>query len=144
MEAEIAPSYKFKLAVNRGLPYLIPHGLSGELLPRRCTITVLSLGLLWVFRFCFAESLNNLNILRRLSMVLARRAKLNACHFGASHSILLFCGTVLTLTGTWVSQANLLFGLPGLSSHPIFIYKEQSSKFIWHRRYGYVLDAYLS
>ena len=41
MEAEIAPSYKFKLAVNRGLPYLIPHGLSGELLPRRCTIAEL-------------------------------------------------------------------------------------------------------
>lgn len=45
-KAEIAPSYKFKLAVNRGLPYLIPHGLSGELLPRRCTITVLP------FRLC--------------------------------------------------------------------------------------------
>ena len=40
MEAEIAPSYKFKLAVNRGLPYLIPHGLSGELLPHRCTIAI--------------------------------------------------------------------------------------------------------
>lgn len=51
--------------------------------------------------------------------------------YGASHSILLFCGTVLTLTGTWVSQANLLFRLPGLSS-PVLT-KNISSKFARHR-----------
>ena len=39
-EAEIAPSCKFKLAANRGLPCLKSRDFSGELLPRRCTITV--------------------------------------------------------------------------------------------------------
>ena len=38
MKAEIAPSYKFKLAVNRGLPCLKSHDLSGGLLLRRCTL----------------------------------------------------------------------------------------------------------
>ena len=32
--------HKFKLAVNRGLPCLRPHDLSGGLLLRRCTCTV--------------------------------------------------------------------------------------------------------
>ena len=51
LRTEIAPSCKFKLAANRGLPYLIPHGFSGELLPRRCTITGF-IWLLWVSRYC--------------------------------------------------------------------------------------------
>ena len=54
---EIAPCCKFKLAVNRGLPCLKSHDFSGELLPRRCTITVLPfppVGILLVFAFAFA------------------------------------------------------------------------------------------
>ena len=81
MEAEIAPSYKFKLAVNRGLPYLIPHGLSGELLPRRCTITGLlplapvSVSILLTIAYAVVRYLD---ILRRHSKVLAPLRLLNA------------------------------------------------------------------
>ena len=49
---------------------------------------------------------------RRSSKVFVLCVKLIACRFSTSHSILLFCGTVLTLTRTWLSQATCLFGCP--------------------------------
>ncbi len=53
-----------------------------------------------------------LNSQRRSSKVFVLCVKLIACRFSTSHSILLFCGTVLTLTRTWLSQATCLFGCP--------------------------------
>ena len=90
---------------------------------------------LWVsrlFSLLLSQSLKSSIILRRSSKVPACLSSRHAW----DHSILLFCGTVLVLTDTWVSQANLLFGLPGLSSHSIFVRQEQSSKLTWHKRYG--------
>jgi len=84
---------------------------------------------LWVsrlFSLLLTQSLKSSIILRRISKVPACLSSRHAWE----HSILLFCGTVLTLTGTWVSQANLLFRLPGLSS-PVLT-KNISSKFARH------------
>ena len=70
---------------------------------------------LMFFRLC------NHRLLRSLRFRYGRNGgHLRSSHFApahrsrlrAAHSILLFCGTVLTLTRTWLSQATCLFGCP--------------------------------
>ena len=129
MKAEIAPSYKFKLAVNRGLPYLIPHGFSGELLPRRCTIAVLPL-LLWAFRQTRlrfrCHSLAQLSYVAYLRSSLFSLLNAVKTSFAQLSSFLWHCPHPHGHLGF---PSKLLFRLPGLSSLKKFKRVHQSTFF---------------
>lgn len=117
-------SCKFKLAPDWGLPCLKPLGFSGGLLPRRCTITA-----------HIPNRLSNQRFVRSLRFRSVHNGDCLRTHFfyskskKVSHSILLFCGTVLTLTRTWISQAICLFGCPDFPHEKINLFARLSACF---------------